>query len=53
MTTKKRRGKRRQGLKADYRGATPEQVAEKLLRTRVQPGMRSKRFLNPSRDIRI
>ncbi len=28
------KGKRKQGLKADYKGATPEQVAEAVLRYR-------------------
>lgn len=44
----KRRPNARRGLKADCRGASPEQVAEALLRLRAQPGMKSKRFVNPS-----
>ena len=43
------RRQRKKGLKADYRGATPEQVAAAVLRYRTQPGMRdAKRFVNPS-----
>lgn len=47
---RKQRRARKKGLKADYRGANPERVAEAVLRFRTQPGMRDrKRFVNPSR----
>lgn len=36
---RKQRRARKKGLKADYRGANPEQVAEAVLRFRTQPGM--------------
>ena len=41
--------KRRQRRKANYRKATPQKVAEAVLRVRAQPGMKSPRFINPSR----
>jgi len=39
---------KRDGHPADYRGDTPEQVAEAVLPFRAQPGNRSKQFVNPS-----
>lgn len=43
----RRKVTRKAGREADYRGATPEQVAEAVLRFRARPGMESKRFVNP------
>ena len=40
---KKSRPPRRKGLKADYRGATPEQVAKALLRSRPGPPVTPKK----------
>ena len=37
-TRPSKRRKQKRGRPANYRGATPEQVAEKVLRVRVQPG---------------
>ena len=49
MPRSRTKRKRREGRKADYKGASPEQVAEAVLRLRTQPGMKSKRFVNPSK----
>ncbi len=47
--SKQARKRRTKGRRADYRGASPEQVAEAGLRFQAQPGMKSKRFINPDR----
>ena len=48
MSMPRSKTKRKAGRKSDYREATPEQVAEAVLRFLAQPGMKSKRFANPS-----
>ena len=51
---KKSRPPRKKGLEADYRGATPEQVAKALLRSRPAPSVTPKKVsddptcVNPS-----
>ena len=40
---------RRRGLRANYQKASPKKAAEAVLRVRTEPGMKSKRFINPNR----